>query len=56
MLSEIVQQNAAILEYGARVNATWSYFTPSWVEQHFGYLVEFDKLHTDILVSVIKPQ
>jgi hypothetical protein len=55
MLSEIIQQNSAILEYGASVNAKWSYFTPDWIEETFGHRATPSRVHTDILVTVIKP-
>lgn len=54
MLSEIMKQNQAILEFAYEQDATWSHYTPQWVAKHFGEqtlrLVEIQ----DILVTVIK--
>jgi len=54
MLREITKQNKRILEYACKNNATWSYFTPDWVEQEFGHRVEIAKTFPDVLVTVIK--
>jgi hypothetical protein len=55
MMAEIIKQNAAILEYGASIDAKWSYFTPNWIEETFGNRVSISRIQTDILVTVIKP-
>ena len=54
MLREITKQNKRILEYACKNNATWSYFTPEWVEKEFGHRVEIAKTFPDVLVTVIK--
>lgn len=54
MLAEIVKQNDLILKYGATRGATWSYFTPNWIQENFGHRVEANKNWSDILVTVIK--
>jgi hypothetical protein len=54
MLREITKQNKRILEYACKNNATWSYFTPEWVEQEFGHTVEIARTFPDVLVTVIK--
>jgi hypothetical protein len=54
MLREITKQNKRILEYACKNNATWSYFTPEWVQQEFGHTVEITKTFPDVLVTVIK--
>jgi len=54
MLSEIIKQNKAILEYAHSRNATWNYFTEQWILDMFGQTVKLDKVFADILVTVIK--
>ena len=54
MLREIAKQNKRILEYACKNNATWSYFTPEWVEKEFGHRVEIAQTFPDVLVTVIK--
>ena len=54
MLREITKQNKRILEYACKNNATWSYFTPEWVEKEFGHRVETAQTFPDVLVTVIK--
>ena len=54
MLREITKQNKRILEYACKNNATWSYFTPEWVEKEFGHRVEIAQTFPDVLVTVIK--
>ena len=54
MMSEIAEQNRAILEFGFRHNATWNHFTGTWVEDNFGHRIVIDKQWPDILVTVIK--
>lgn len=56
MLAEIIQQNAAILEFGAKMDAKWSYFTADWIEETFGHRATPSRIHPDILVTVIKPK
>ena len=54
MLSEIIKQNKAILEYAHSRNVTWHYFTEQWILDTFGQKVKLDKVFADILVTVIK--
>lgn len=54
MLSEIIKQNKAILEYAHSRNVTWHYFTEQWILDTFGQKVKLDKVFSDILVTVIK--
>lgn len=54
MLGKIAEQNQFILEYAHSHNATWSYFTPNWIETIFGHRITVNKTFSDILVTVIK--
>ena len=47
MLHEISRSNKLMLDYACQKRATWNYFTPDWVVEHFGYKVEMKKIHTD---------
>lgn len=60
MFGKITTQNSRILRYAAVQNAlsgnvAWEYFTPRWIEKHFGQRLDFnsDKYH-DVLVTLIK--
>ena len=54
MLSEIVKQNQAILNYGYSVDATWNHFSSHWVEDNFGAKIDTKYHGDDILVTLIK--
>jgi hypothetical protein len=54
MLTEIIKQNAAILEYGKINNCKWEYFTSSWISENFGVETDVAKVWPDILVTLIK--
>jgi len=54
MLTKIMQQNAAILEFGQQHNCKWEYFTTQWVFENFGVDIAVDNNWTDILVTIIK--
>jgi hypothetical protein len=54
MLGEIGKQNANILQFASEHDLTWNYFTPKWVEQHFGQRIEVNKKWSDILVTLLK--
>lgn len=54
MLGEIARQNSNILQFASEYDLTWNYFTPKWVEQHFGQRIEVNKKWSDILVTLLK--
>lgn len=54
MLGEIAKQNSAILNFGSKHNLSWNYFTPAWIETHFGQTTEIKKTWPDILVALLK--
>jgi hypothetical protein len=56
MLTEIIRQNQAILEFGCINNCRWNYFNSVWVTENFGHTLNTDdtKIWPDILVSLIK--
>ena len=54
MLGEIARQNSNILQFASEHDLTWNYFTPKWVEQHFGQRIEVNKKWSDILVTLLK--
>jgi hypothetical protein len=54
MLTEIIKQNAAILEYGKINNCKWEYFTSSWISENFGVEIDVAKVWPDILVTLNK--
>jgi hypothetical protein len=56
MLTEIIRQNQAILEFGCINNCKWNYFNSAWVTENFGHTLNIDdtKIWPDILVTLIK--
>lgn len=54
MLYEISRTNKLILEYACSKNAKWEYFTTDWVRENFTTAVQIPKVHSDILVTLIK--
>jgi len=54
MLTEIQNQNKHILEFAYSHNATWNYFTTSWIEENFSENCNVTVPNTDILVTIIK--
>lgn len=54
MLTEIIKQNAAILEYGKINNCKWEYFTSNWIKANFNADIDVTKVWPDILVTLIK--
>lgn len=54
MLSAISAQNKAILKFAHKQNATWHYFTESWLKDNFSNSVEVTVPNKDILVTIIK--
>jgi len=54
MLHQISRTNPLILKYACEKRARWEYFTPEWVYEHFAHLVDIPKIHSDILVTLIK--
>lgn len=55
MLSAIMQQNQAILDWAARHDLTWNYFTAQWMQKQFGSTVDVGPARNDILVTIKKP-
>lgn len=55
MLGEISKQNRAMMEFAARSDAVWRYFTADWCEQTFGHRPVISKSWSDVLVTVIRP-
>jgi hypothetical protein len=56
MLSHIIRQNQAILEFAYENNATWHHYSADWVADNFDYLgAEVKKTWNNILVTLIKP-
>ena len=54
MFHEIARNNKLMLEYACKKRARWEYFTPEWVKENFNTAVQVPKIHTDILVTLIK--
>ena len=54
MLTEIIRQNQAILEFGCINNCKWGYFNSAWVAENFGHTTNVTKIWPDILVTLIK--
>lgn len=54
MLHEISRTNKLILKYACEKRARWEYFTPEWIYEHFGCMIDVPKIQTDILVTLIK--
>lgn len=55
MLSKIIEQNSAILEFGMINNSKWEYFTSNWIADNFSIKLDVTKVWPDILVTIIKP-
>jgi len=54
MLHEISRNNKLMLEYACKKGASWEYFTSKWVKENFKTAVQIPKIHSDILVTLIK--
>lgn len=54
MLSEIMAQNNAILEFAMINNCKWEYFTSRWIKENFNAEVSVANVWPDILVTLIK--
>jgi hypothetical protein len=54
MLHEITRNNKLMLQYACKKRAAWNYFTPEWIKEHFDAEVTVPKIHSDILVTIIK--
>jgi hypothetical protein len=54
MLTEIIRQNQAILEFGCINNCKWEYFNSDWVTKNFGHSLDVTTIWPDILVTLIK--
>lgn len=54
MLHEISRTNKLILQYACQKQACWEYFTTKWVKENFAAEVPIPKVHSDILVTLIK--
>ena len=54
MAHEIAIQNKKILEYAHEQDATWNYFSESWIKNNFGHEIQLTKQWSDILVTIIK--
>ena len=54
MLTEIIRQNTAILDYGKINNCKWEYFTSDWIKENFNAEVNVTNVWPDILVTLIK--
>lgn len=54
MLTEIMNQNSAILKFGMLNECKWEYFTSKWVYENFGQNVVVKNTFSDILVTIIK--
>jgi len=54
MLTEIIAQNSAILEFGAVNNCKWEYFTSGWIKENFNADITVTNVWSDILVTLIK--
>ena len=54
MLTKIMEQNKAILEFGMINNCMWEYFTPTWIQKQFNVDVSITNVYPDILVTIIK--
>ena len=54
MLHEISRNNKLMLEYACKKGSRWDYFTSAWIKENFNAEVTVDKVHPDILVTIIK--
>jgi hypothetical protein len=55
MLSHIIKQNQAILQYAYENNAIWNHYSAQWVANNFDYLgAEVRQSWNNVLVALIK--
>lgn len=54
MLAAITRQNEEILRFACEQRSRWEYFTSEWAYEHFAHWVNVPKVHSDILVTIIK--
>lgn len=54
MLSEIIAQNSAILEFGMINNCKWEYFNTRWLHDNLNVVINVEDVKTDILISIIR--
>ena len=54
ILSEIVKQNSAILEFGMLKNCKWEYFNTEWIRNNFNSDIKVTNIFSDVLVTLIK--
>lgn len=54
IMQAIDEGNCNMLEFAAKYNTQWNYFTADWIKQHFGVQVPVLKNYSDVLVSLIK--
>jgi hypothetical protein len=55
MMSEIMRQNQAIMQFAQRHDLEWRHISGQWIEQHFGVYVEPSRRDPDTLVTLLKP-
>ena len=55
MLSEIMKQNQAIMQFAQRHDLEWRHISGGWIQEHFGVYVEPGRRDPDTLVTLLKP-
>jgi len=55
MMSEIMRQNQAIMQFAQRHDLEWRHISGRWIEEHFGVYVEPGRRDPDTLVTLLKP-
>ena len=55
MMSEIMRQNQAIMQFAQRHDLEWRHISGGWIQEHFGQYVEPGRRDPDTLVTLLKP-
>ena len=54
MMSEIMRQNQAIMQFAQRHDLEWRHISGRWIEEHFGQYIEPGRRDPDTLVTIMK--
>ena len=54
MMSEIMRQNQAIMQFAQRHDLEWRHISGQWIQEHFGQYVEPSRRDPDTLVALLK--
>ena len=55
MMSEIMRQNQAIMQFAQHHDLEWRHISGQWIHEHLGVYVEPQRRDPDTLVTLLKP-